>query len=72
MTTDPVLSKLNHHQRRELADIYQAAKDYYPDLVRNKTVLKTFLRQGVETGGMDLNTVSILNKMTVDGNNNNK
>lgn len=72
MTTDPVLSKLNHHQRRELADIYQAAKDYYPDLVRNKTVLKTFLRQGVETGGMDLNTVSILNKMKVDGNNNNK
>lgn len=72
MTTDPVLSKLNHHQRRELADIYQAAKDYYPDLVRNKTVLKTFLRQGVETGGMDLNTVNILNKMKVDGNNNNK
>lgn len=72
MTTDPVLSKLNHHQRRELADIYQAAKDYYPDLVKNKTVLKTFLRQGVETGGMDLNTVNILNKMKVDGNNNNK
>lgn len=72
MTTDPVLSKLNHHQRRELADIYQAAKDYYPDLVRNKTVLKTFLRQGVETGGMDLNTVNILNKMKVDSNNNNK
>lgn len=72
MTTDPVLSKLNHHQRRELADIYQAAKDYYPDLVKNKTVLKTFLRQGVETGGMDLNTVNILNKIKVDGNNNNK
>ncbi len=72
MVTDPVLSKLNHHQRRELADIYQAAKDYYPDLVKNKTVLKTFLRQGVETGGMDLNTVNILNKMKVDGNNNNK
>ena len=63
MITDPVLSKLNHKQRRELADVYQAAKDYYPDLVRNKSVLKTFLRQGVEAGGIDINTAQTLNKL---------
>lgn len=63
MTTDPVLSKLNHKQRRELADVYQAARDYYPDLVRNKSVLKTFLRQGVEAGGMDINTAQTLGKL---------
>lgn len=63
MITDPVLSKLNHKQRRELADVYQAAKDYYPDLVRNKSVLKTFLRQGVEAGGIDINTAQTLSKL---------
>lgn len=63
MITDPVLSKLNFNQKRELADMLQAAKDFMPDITKNKTVLKTFLRQGAELGGMDLNTVKLLDSI---------
>ena len=64
MITDPVLSKLNFNQKRELADMLQAAKDFMPDITKNKTVLKTFLRQGAELGGMDLNTVKLLDSIS--------
>lgn len=66
MFTDSVLSKLNESEQRELADIYQAAKDLYPDIAKNRSVLKTFLRQAVETSGMDVNTMGMLAKVNKD------
>ena len=66
MFTDSVLSKLNESEQRELADIYQAAKDLYPDIAKNRSVLKTFLRQAVETSGIDVNTMGMLAKVNKD------
>ena len=66
MFTDSVLSKLSESEQRELADIYQAAKDLYPDIAKNRSVLKTFLRQAVETSGIDVNTMGMLAKVKKD------
>lgn len=66
MFTDSVLSKLSEPEQRELADIYQAAKDLYPDIAKNRSVLKTFLRQAVETSGIDVNTLGMLAKVKKD------
>lgn len=66
MFTDSVLSKLSESEQRELADIYQAAKDLYPDIAKNRSVLKTFLRQAVETSGIDVNTMGMLAKVNKD------
>lgn len=60
MFTDPVLSRLTDEEQNDLSDIYNAAKNLYPDISTNRVLLRTFLRQAAETNGIDLNAAKLL------------